>query len=92
MSLDIMTTKEKLIQEIERSPETFLEEFLDFILFAKTRCQTEFQSKESEVYKPIWEVAAELVRDIPQDVLDTMPTDGVGNHDHYLYGAQKKGL
>lgn len=87
----MMTTKEKLIQEIERSPETFLEEFLDFILFAKNRRQDEFQLQETETYKPIWEVAADLVRDIPQEVLDTMPTDGAENHDHYLYGAPKKG-
>ncbi len=86
-----MTTKEKLIQEIERSPEAFLEEFLDFVLFAKKRRQNEFQSQEPETYKPIWEVAADLVRDIPQEVLDTMPTDGAENHDHYLYGAPKKG-
>jgi len=86
-----MTTKEKLIQEIERSPEAFLEEFLDFILFTKNRRQNEFQTQETEPYKPIWEVAADLVRDIPQEVLDTMPTDGAENHDHYLYGAPKKG-
>ncbi len=37
--------------------------------------------------KPIWEVAADLVRDIPDDVLDSVPTDGAAQHDHYLYAA-----
>ncbi|BBC22907.1 hypothetical protein ABRG53_0650 [Pseudanabaena sp. ABRG5-3] len=85
-----MTTKEKLIQEIEQSPEPFLEEFLDFILFAKSRRHHEFYSDVSKPYKPIWEVAAELVRDIPPDVLEKLPNDSAENHDHYLYGSPKK--
>ena len=76
-----MTTKEKLIQEIDRSPDLLLEEFLDFILFAKTRRQNEAIAQVNQEYKPIWEIAADLVRDIPQDVLDNMPTDGAENHD-----------
>jgi len=40
--------------------------------------------------KPIWEVAAELVRDIPEDVLSSIPTDGAAQHDHYLYAADKR--
>jgi hypothetical protein len=85
----MMTTKEKIIQEIERSPEPFLEEFLDFILFAKKRRQNDL-SELSEPYKPIWEIAAELARDIPPDVLAALPTDSAENHDHYLYGSPKK--
>ena len=86
----MITTKEKLIQEIEQSPEPFLEEFLDFILFAKSRRHNEFYSEVSEPYKPIWEIAAELVRDIPPDVLEKLPNDSAENHDHYLYGSPKK--
>jgi len=40
--------------------------------------------------RPIWEVAAELVRDIPDGVLNALPTDGAAQHDHYLYGAAKR--
>jgi predicted DNA-binding antitoxin AbrB/MazE fold protein len=40
--------------------------------------------------KPIWEVAADLVRGIPEDVLDSVPTDGAAQHDHYLYAATKR--
>lgn len=85
-----MTTKEKLIQEIERSPDELLEEFLDFILFVKSRRQNNLSDQSFESSKPFWEFAAELEHDIPQEVLDTMPTDGAENHDHYLYSAQKK--
>ena len=40
--------------------------------------------------KPIWDVAADLVRDIPEDVLNSIPTDGAAQHDHYLYAAPKR--
>jgi predicted DNA-binding antitoxin AbrB/MazE fold protein len=40
--------------------------------------------------KPIWEFAADLVRDIPEEVLDRVPTDGAAEHDHYLYAANKR--
>ena len=38
---------------------------------------------------PIWEYAAQLMRDIPEDQLQALPTDGASQHDHYLYGAPK---
>jgi predicted DNA-binding antitoxin AbrB/MazE fold protein len=40
--------------------------------------------------KPIWEFAADLVRDIPEEVLDRVPTDGAAEHDHYLYASNKR--
>ncbi|QUY45419.1 hypothetical protein [Acaryochloris marina] len=32
----------------------------------------------------------DLVSDIPPQVLDTLPTDGAAEHDHYIYGTPKK--
>ena len=40
--------------------------------------------------KPIWEVAEDLVRDIPEEVLDSVPVDGASQHDHYLYASPKR--
>ena len=40
--------------------------------------------------KPIWEVAADLVRALPEDVLNSLPTDAAAQHDHYLYGTPKR--
>ncbi len=51
---------------------------------------TEGAASETSEEKPIWEVAADLVRDIPEDVLSTVPTDGSAQHDHYLYAAPKR--
>jgi hypothetical protein len=42
--------------------------------------------------KPLWEIAADLLKDVPQEVLDRLPTDGAAQHDHYIYGTPKRGL
>jgi len=39
---------------------------------------------------PIWEFAAQLMRDPPEEALQALPTDGASQHDHYLYGAPKR--
>ena len=81
----MMTTKEKLIQEIERSPDLVVEELFDFLLLARIK-----HHRQQENRKPFWMFIEELISDIPQDVLDTMPTDGAEQHDHYLYGSPKQ--
>jgi hypothetical protein len=40
--------------------------------------------------KPIWEVAEDLVRDVPKEALDSVPEDGAAQHDLYLYAAPKR--
>jgi hypothetical protein len=80
-----MTTKEQLLQEIENSPEPLLQEVLDFLLFARSR-------HYSQPRKPIWEVARDLMADVPEEIIDTLPTDGAEQHDHYIYGTPKREL
>lgn len=77
-----MTTKEKLLQEIEQSPEPLLQEVLSFLLFTKS-------TRYSQPQKPIWQVAQELMADAPPDIVDQLPTDGASQHDHYIYGTPK---
>jgi LmbE family N-acetylglucosaminyl deacetylase len=40
------------------------------------------------------QTAAEIIlssmRDIPPEIMATMPTDGASQHDHYIYGWPKK--
>ena len=36
-------------------------------------------------YKPIWEVADDIIKDIPEEVLETLPSDGAEKHDYYIY-------
>ena len=78
-----MTTKEKLLQEIEQSPETLLKEVLGFLMFTKNTRYTQPQ-------KPIWQVIQELMADVPPEILDQLPTDGASQHDHYIYGTPKR--
>jgi hypothetical protein len=40
--------------------------------------------------KPIWEVAAELVAEMPAEDLACLPVDGAAQHDHYMYGTPKR--
>jgi predicted DNA-binding antitoxin AbrB/MazE fold protein len=45
---------------------------------------------DASAEKPIWAYAAQLIREIPEDALNALPTDGASQHDHYLYGAPKR--
>jgi antitoxin component of MazEF toxin-antitoxin module len=40
--------------------------------------------------RPIWEEIHDLVKDIPPEELDKLPTDGAAQIDHYLYGHPKR--
>ena len=33
---------------------------------------------------------AALARDLPPDVIDSLPDDGASQHDHYIYGTPKR--
>jgi Arc/MetJ-type ribon-helix-helix transcriptional regulator len=37
----------------------------------------------------VWEIAARIRRDIPEEALASLPRDLAKNVDHYLYGAPK---
>lgn len=39
---------------------------------------------------PIWDKIQAIMRDVPDEVLASIPPDGSINVDHYLYGAPKK--
>jgi len=36
---------------------------------------------------PIWEVIAEIAREIPEEELSKLPTDLAANYKHYMYGS-----
>jgi hypothetical protein len=40
--------------------------------------------------KHIWEIATELVAEIPEEDLARLPVDGAAQHDHYIYGTPKR--
>ncbi len=40
--------------------------------------------------RPIWEEILDLVKDVPPEELDKLPTDGASQHNHYIYGTPKR--
>lgn len=40
--------------------------------------------------RPLWEIFAETLRDVPLEDFDDLPRDGASEHDHYLYGSPKR--
>ena len=48
------------------------------------------QTKEiPERGKSIWQIAEDFVKDIPEEELSKLPSDGAEQHDHYIYGTPK---
>jgi hypothetical protein len=98
-----MTVREQLAQEIQQSPDSVLEEVLDFLLFLKFRKkqpnETSHLSQESQLEpaaetsepneRPIWEIFEEVADNLPDEIVANLPTDGAAQHDHYLYGSPK---
>ncbi|MBO3463815.1 hypothetical protein G7B40_025930 [Aetokthonos hydrillicola Thurmond2011] len=80
-----MTLKEQLIHEIETEPDPVIEEVFDFLLLAKIK-----HHRLQEPPKPFGVFIEELIADIPQEVLDILPTDSAERHDHYIYGTLKQ--
>ncbi len=80
-----MTIKELLIREIEQVPDPVLEEVFDFLLLAKMKYH-----RQQEQAQPFTDFIETLVADIPAEVINTLPSDGAAEHDHYLYGTSKK--
>ena len=75
-----MTAKEQLLQEIETASDETIHQLLDF----------PHQTQTTKPKQPFWQFIEELTADIPPEVLETLPTDGAEQHDHYLYGTPKQ--
>jgi len=74
-----MTAKEQLLQELETASDETIHQLLDFL----------HQTQAAKTKQPFWQFIEELTADIPPEVLETLPTDGAEQHDHYLYGTPK---
>jgi hypothetical protein len=51
---------------------------------------TEISPEGETNARPIWQVAGEIMQDVPDEELQRLPTDLAENLDHYLYGAPRK--
>ena len=48
------------------------------------------ERQKSQPAKTLWDAIQDIVKDVPDDVWEKLPTDGSEQHDHYLYGSPKK--
>jgi len=58
--------------------------------YASVTLSKEDLLKRKRPVRPVWQVIEELLRDLPAEDLERMPTDGAEQHDHYIYGTPKK--
>jgi hypothetical protein len=42
---------------------------------------------EEEAHKSIWEIIDEVISDVPEAVLNSLPADGAERHDYYLHAT-----
>ncbi|MBW4443816.1 MAG: hypothetical protein KME10_21820 [Plectolyngbya sp. WJT66-NPBG17] len=47
-------------------------------------------SQTTKTGKSIWQIAEDFTKDLSQEELSKLPTDGAEQHDHYIYGTPKR--
>jgi len=82
--------QQKVAQAGYRSPDEVIRKALD-ALDAKEQQESPppARNKKGSVV-PLWQRFQDAVHSIPEEELATLPADGAGEHDHYLYGLPKR--
>lgn len=81
--------EDKVIEKLRVLPEAQQAEVLKFVEdLADVEVKADNGRAAGRV--PIWDKIQAIMRDVPDEVLTSIPTDGSFNVDHYLYGASKK--
>lgn len=83
--------EDKVIEKLRVLPEDQQAEVLKFVEDL-AGLETKVDNGNPAGRVAIWDKIEEIMRDVPDDVLASIPTDGSVNVDHYLYGASKKEL
>lgn len=81
--------EEKVIAKLRVLPEDQQAEVLKFVE-GLAGLETKADNGHPAERVAIWDKIEEIMRDVPDEVLERIPTDGSINVDHYLYGASKK--
>ena len=58
--------------------------------YASVTMSAEELLKRKRPDRPVWQMVEELLKNIPAEDLERMPTDGSDQHDHYIYGTPKR--
>ncbi|HEV7397510.1 MAG TPA: hypothetical protein VGN86_13445 [Pyrinomonadaceae bacterium] len=81
--------EEKLIEKLRALPEDQQAEVLKFVEDL-AELETKADNGHLQGRVAIWDKIEAIMRDVPDEILASIPTDGSINVDHYLYGASKK--
>ena len=65
-------------------------EITDKDRYASVTISKEELLKRKRPDRPVWQMVGELLKEIPVEDLERMPTDGAEQHDHYIYGTPKR--
>lgn len=71
-----------VIEKLHALPEDQQAEVLNFV--------ERLARQAAPISKSVFEEIREIMADVPEEVMERIPTDGSENLDHYLYGAPKK--
>jgi hypothetical protein len=55
-----------------------------------TKSRATGRVRKAKPLKPLGQMIADLVKDIPDEEMAKLPRDGAANHDHYIYGTPKQ--
>jgi len=79
-----MSITEVIVEKLQQLPLEQQRQVLDFVesLVQKRQARASHQT--------ILDKIDEIVKQVPEEAWDRVPTDGAEQHDHYLYGAPKK--
>lgn len=72
------------------SPEVIVREALSRMLAEETKIASLPEAETKPDARPIWEVIRDNMKDVPPEIMATMPQDGASQHDHYIYGWPKR--
>jgi hypothetical protein len=83
------TIEENVIEKLRALPEDQQAEVLRFVEDL-AGLETKADNGNPAGRVAIWNKIEEIMRDVPDEVLASIPIDGSINVDHYLYGGSKK--
>lgn len=85
-----MTAKDRLLQELDQSPDFIIEEVLRFLLFLKNRLLSRLPQPTAIEDDSLLSWVDTLTSQIPDSDWQQLPNDLAQNLDHYLYGSPKE--
>lgn len=76
------STEEAIVERLRALDAGEQKRVLDFV--------ERIERQKSQPAKTLWDAIQDIVKDVPDEVWERLPTDGAEQHDHYLYGSPKK--